>query len=816
MVESDYPHADSTWPDTQIVLEKNFGHLPDDELRMVAAGNARPAVPPPLPPADDWRDAGAPAGRHRYGAVIAARDARWSTPTATSSSPARPGRRSPSRTGPASTRDAHGYEHVVVDDTEILAVPLGTLATPGARFSDPASFLSLEEAQPGGSDPVARLADMDTEGIDQAVLFPSVGLYFWALDDPRGRRAHRPRLQRLAGLVLRGRPRPAVRGGHAADAGPRRRRGRAAPGPPRARLRGRLRAAQPLPGPLVVATGPTSRCGRRPRRPATAVAVHEGSSVIVPTLGADRPFNPLVLHAVSHAFEEMLACAQLIAFGVLERHPELRVVFLESGGGWAPFWLERLDEQAESFGGFCPELRLAPSEYFARQCWISYEVDEHTLPALAPFIGERAHRVGIGLPAPRRHLPGRGGRAAPHHGAAARRRRRPRILGDQRRRALRARRPPPSGGADAVLGDVVREAAARYGRHPALRHPRRARADLRRPRPAVGRGRRRPARPRGVRGGDVVALLLPSGPAYAVAYAAAAKIGAVTAGVNDRLSPPERRRCLAVAAAPARGGVARARRSTPTSARCPRSGDVVEVDPTTGHRSSVLRRAASRGHGSARDRPTPRPEPDPDRPVAVVFTSGTTGEPKGAVFAWRQLEAIGDIDGGGRWGGGGRGLSSTSFAHLGYMTKLPQALRGGGTTFLMERWSAGDALEMVERHRITTLGGIPTQVALMLRHERFDVHRHEQRARHRHGGRARPPPRWCARPGRASACPWSSATRAPRRGWGWGRRPTTPPRTPRRRVGRARRGVELTIRSDDDRAAPGRARSATCACARRR
>jgi len=90
---------------------------------------------------------------------------------------------------------------------------------------------------------------------------------------------------------------------------------------------------------------------------------------------------------VSHSFEEMLACAQLIAFGVLERHPGLRCIFLESSGGWAPFWLERLDEQAESFGGFCPGMALRPSEYFARQCAISFEVDERTLPALAPFVG---------------------------------------------------------------------------------------------------------------------------------------------------------------------------------------------------------------------------------------------------------------------------------------------------------------------------------------------------------------------------------------------------------------------------------------------
>jgi hypothetical protein len=83
----------------------------------------------------------------------------------------------------------------------------------------------------------------------------------------------------------------------------------------------------------------------------------------------------------------MLACAQLIALGTFERHPGLRCIFLESSGGWAPFWLERLDEQAESFGGFCPDLKLAPSEYFARQCAISFEVDERTLPALTPFIG---------------------------------------------------------------------------------------------------------------------------------------------------------------------------------------------------------------------------------------------------------------------------------------------------------------------------------------------------------------------------------------------------------------------------------------------
>jgi uncharacterized protein len=289
---------------------------------------------------------------------------------------------------PRITRDRHGFEHVVVDDTEILAVPLGSLATPGARFDDPDKFLSLDEALAGGTDPRARLEDMDTEGIDQAVLFPSVGLYFWALDDARAAveiaRAYNDWLAaycdadpaRLFGAAMVPVQDPEAA---AAELGRARRdlgfvAAFVRPNPCRGRSLSD-RAYEPL--------------WNAAEEQDMAIAVHEGSSVIVPTLGSDRPFNPLVLHAVSHSFEEMLACAQLIAFGVLERHPALRVVFLESSGGWVPFWLERLDEQAEGFGAFCPEMRLSPSEYFARQCWISYEIDEHTLPALAPFIGER-------------------------------------------------------------------------------------------------------------------------------------------------------------------------------------------------------------------------------------------------------------------------------------------------------------------------------------------------------------------------------------------------------------------------------------------
>lgn len=274
-----------------------------------------------------------------------------------------------------------------------------------------------------------------------------------------------------------------------------------------------------------------------------------------------------------------------------------------------------------------------------------------------------------------------------------------------------------------MLGDVVREAAVRFGDTPAyvtedgeaLTY-----AQLDRLSDELAAG----MEGRGVEAGDVVALLMSSGPGYVVAYAAAAKLGAVTAGVNERLSPPEQAACLAVAdpalviagddaaaslASGSLGSGSRVTGSLPGTS----DGAVIVIANSSGPAATLLEGLRIPG---ATTKPLPD---DPDRPVAIVFTSGTTGLPKGAVFCDRQLDAISEADGGKRWGSGGRGLGSTSMAHLGTMTKLPQAIRGGGTSFLMKRWSAGEALELIERHALTTLGGIPTQVALMLRHENF-------------------------------------------------------------------------------------------------
>ena len=213
---------------------------------------------------------------------------------------------------------------------------------------------------------------------------------------------------------------------------------------------------------------------------------------------------------------------------------------------------------------------------------------------------------------------------------------------------------------------------------------------------------------RGLGAGSVLALVLPPGPEYLLAYLAAAKLGAVTTGVNDRLAPAERAAVLALArptlvvAAPG------------LLADAPAGTDVVEAAAAESL-DAVL--GSLRVPGGAAPAPLPA---DPDRPVAIVFTSGTTGVPKGALYCNRQLAFITATDIGDAWGSGGRGFSGTPFAHLGFMTKLAGNLRRGGTTFLMSRWRAGDALRLLAGQRMTTVAGVPTQLALMLRQPDFD------------------------------------------------------------------------------------------------
>jgi uncharacterized protein len=120
------------------------------------------------------------------------------------------------------------------------------------------------------------------------------------------------------------------------------------------------------------------------------LAVHTGAGV-----GADQmlyhylPGLRTAQVTVAFTVGNMLASTALIMGGVLERHPRLRVVHLECGAGWVPFWMDRLAASVQ--GGFrgleIPGLKRSPIDYFRRQCFISADPDD-------PFIKQTIEMIG--------------------------------------------------------------------------------------------------------------------------------------------------------------------------------------------------------------------------------------------------------------------------------------------------------------------------------------------------------------------------------------------------------------------------------------
>lgn len=280
---------------------------------------------------------------------------------------------------------------------------------------------------PGGFDPDARIADMERDGIDAAVLYPSQALFFGPQDPIKAFanpefvrdcqraynewvadfcRAHPRRLFALATVPLQD-PELAVREAERA-------------------------LGQGLVG---VCIRPSAYVDELPfNHPVydrfwsacqdldAAVALHPG--VHVDTPGACRKFQLVVpsgnmmltnqahdaVHggsglgqAVGNAVDMIVSLGRLLMGGVCERFPKLRVLCLEAGGGWIPTLLERMDEQIKAFPLDARKVRLLPSEYFRRQCYAGFECEEWNLAACAKFLGPERILWATDYPHPEYH-----------------------------------------------------------------------------------------------------------------------------------------------------------------------------------------------------------------------------------------------------------------------------------------------------------------------------------------------------------------------------------------------------------------------------
>jgi len=82
------------------------------------------------------------------------------------------------------------------------------------------------------------------------------------------------------------------------------------------------------------------------------------------------------------------ALTSFMQYGTFDKFPRLKIVILEVGAGWISYWLDRMDAVYDSILGRSVPLKEKPSYYFRRNIWISADPDEHSLPAMVELCGE--------------------------------------------------------------------------------------------------------------------------------------------------------------------------------------------------------------------------------------------------------------------------------------------------------------------------------------------------------------------------------------------------------------------------------------------
>lgn len=321
---------------------------------------------------------------------------------------------------------------------EQLDVPGGGVQALGIRRAypdaDPDRFIDREDAEestwsenlggeswdaesrtkmgrPGGHDPNARLQDMDAEGIDAAVLYPT-SMLTWVEDAQLFGAACRAynnwlhdycaaapsRLYGVATVPLQD-----------IDAA----------------ITEMRRCIEQLDFKAVMIRPAPYLAGRKLNHPdydsfwrAAAdldcpIGIHPSPHGDMPNscrlLGlADGVTDPMVgialRQGLTNAVDLQMAVAYFVLGGICERHPDLQVAFLEGTGGWIVPMLERFDHQFEIFGS--PDQRTLPSELFARQCVISFDPDETALAFSVEQLGAERVIWASDYPHPDAKIPG--------------------------------------------------------------------------------------------------------------------------------------------------------------------------------------------------------------------------------------------------------------------------------------------------------------------------------------------------------------------------------------------------------------------------
>ncbi len=259
-----------------------------------------------------------------------------------------------------------------------------------------------------------------------------------------------------------------------------------------------------------------------------------------------------------------------------------------------------------------------------------------------------------------------------------------------------SRLPPPTlGGGN--LASSLRSAAERWPERVAITHQGRdlsfAELELRSARAASVLKRR------GVGRGDRVAIQLPNVPAFVDVYFAALRVGATVVPMNPLLRAAES--AYTIDDAGARVLLAWHEAERPADGSGPASVEVISIEEPFGEELSV---GVEPAEAIA--------DVDPQQTAVILYTSGTTGRPKGAELTHRNLGlntlavisalsiSADDVF-----------LGTLPLYHsFGQTCTLNAAVAVGARLALLSRFDAPAAVELIERERVTVLMGVPTML----------------------------------------------------------------------------------------------------------
>ncbi|WP_207569129.1 class I adenylate-forming enzyme family protein [Mycobacterium decipiens] len=253
----------------------------------------------------------------------------------------------------------------------------------------------------------------------------------------------------------------------------------------------------------------------------------------------------------------------------------------------------------------------------------------------------------------------------------------------------------------------------------------------------------------GVQPGDRVAVIMSNRPQWPVAFYGALLAGAIVVPLNAWWTARELEYvlsdCDARVVIADRERLARLGPSLSVCAAMRRvyvTQDTAELDHCD---RAVVPLEAVIGDSSAwdglPDQPPPDLKVDPDADATIFYTSGTTGKPKGAIGTHRNAATVAFASGFGPARAALRRgepipvpdhhapakctlLSVPLFHVTGSLTILHSVMLAGDHIVLMSRWDPREALNLIERERCTTIGGVPTIAWQILHHpdrQQFDL-----------------------------------------------------------------------------------------------